>query len=60
MIILINIYFSIIYLSIILTLNLAPLIFNEFITTSNIDRLLISKKKWPKSFILNLTIKDII
>ena len=45
MIILVNIYFSIIYLSIILTLNLAPLIFDKSIIALDIDRLLTLKEE---------------
>ena len=62
MIILVSIYFSIynIYLSIILTLNLASLIPNKSTAALDIDRLLISKEEWPESFILNPTVKDII
>ena len=62
MIILISIYFSIynIYLSIILTLNLAPLIPDESIAALDINRLLILKEEWLKSFILNLIVKDVI
>ena len=62
MIILVSIYFFIynIYLSIILTLNLASSILNESMAALDIDRLLISKEEWSKSFILNPTIKDVI
>ena len=45
MIILVSIYFSVIYLSIILTLNLAPLVFDEFIAALDINRFLILKEK---------------
>ena len=62
MIILVSIYFFVytIYLSIILTLNLAPSIPDESTAASDIDRLLIPKEEWPESFILNPTVKDII
>ena len=43
-----------------LTLNLAPLVPDESIVALDINRLLILKEEWPKSFILNLIIKDII
>ena len=60
MIILVNIYFSVIYLSIILTLNLAPSVPDESTAAPDIDRLLIPKEEQPESFILNPTVKDII
>ena len=62
MIILVSIYFFVytIYLSIILTLNLAPSIPDESTAAPDIDRLLIPKEEWPESFILNPTVKDII
>ena len=56
MIILVSIYFSIIYLSIILTLNLASSILDESIAAPDIDRLLILKKEWPESFILKIKV----
>jgi hypothetical protein len=49
-----------IYLSIILTLNLAPLVPDESTAVLDIDRLLIPKEEWPESFIPNLIVKDII
>ena len=62
MIILVSICFSIynIYLSIILTLNLAPSVPDESTAAPDIDRLLIPKEEWPESFIPNPTVKDII
>ena len=60
MIILVSIYFSVIYLSIILTLNLAPSVPDESTAAPDIDKLLIPKEEWPKSFILNPTVKDVI
>ena len=60
MIILVSIYFSVIYLSIILTLNLAPSVPDESTAAPDIDRLLILKEEWPESFIPNPTIKDVI
>src|SRR5256886_16141750 len=60
MIILVSIYFSIIYLSIILTFNLAPSIPDESTAAPDIDRLLLPKEEWLESFILNPTVKDII
>jgi len=53
-------YFSIIYLFIILTLNLAPSIPNESTAAPDIDKLLLPKEEWPESFLLNATVKDVI
>jgi hypothetical protein len=41
-------------------LNLAPSVPDESTAAPDIDRLLILKKEWPESFILNPTVKDII
>jgi hypothetical protein len=49
-----------IYLFIILTLNLAPSVPNKSTAAPDINKLLLPKKEWPESFILNLTVKDII
>jgi hypothetical protein len=62
MIILVSIHFSIyiIYLSIILTIYLAPSVPDESTAAPDIDRLLIPKNEWPESFIPNATVKDVI
>jgi hypothetical protein len=49
-----------IYLSIILTLNLAPSVPDESTAAPNINRLLLPKEEWPESFIPNATVKDVI
>ena len=60
MIILINLYYLFIYLFIYLTIYIASSIPNKSIAALDIDRLLLPKKEWLKSFILNIIIKDII
>jgi len=62
MIILVSIHFSIyiIYLSIILTIYLAPSVPDETTAAPDINRLLIPKEEWPESFGLNATVKDVI
>src|SRR5438876_10574930 len=49
-----------IYLSIYLTIYIAPSIPDESTAASDIDRLLLPKEEWLESFILNLIVKDII
>ena len=48
------------YLFIYLTIYIASSIPNEFIAALNIDKLLLSKEEWLKSFILNVIIKNVI
>jgi len=52
--------FSILYLSIILTIYLAPSVPDETTAALDIDRLLIPKEEWPESFIPNPIVKDLI
>jgi hypothetical protein len=62
MTLLVNTPFSpfIIYLSIILTIYLAPSIPDESTAAPDIDRLLLPKEEWPESFVSNVTVKDVI
>ena len=48
------------YLSIILTIYLAPSVPNETTTALDIDKLLIPREEWPESFGSNPTVKDLI
>jgi len=59
-IILVSLYYLFIYLFIYLIIYIAPSVPDESTAALDIDRLFLPKEEWPESFILNITIKNII